>query len=89
VIELSDGEREALARIAAPYIDPTAPRPDARITYDVGSALAKLAPTAAPAVTLTALRLIAEGSDHSGEIAREALERIGDRVSPDAPEGPP
>lgn len=76
VIEFTDSEIVALL----------SEHPD---SYDLSTARQKLSSTAEPAVTLTALRLIAEGSDRSAEFAREALEKIGDRLPADAREGPP
>lgn len=81
VIELTDEARDALIA-AGNNARTTAP-------YNLGDALAALSPTAPPAITLIALRRIAEGAGAAAGWAREALEVIGDRVSPDAEEGPP
>lgn len=79
VIELTDKEAAALttAGNSAPY------------DFHLGLAVSKLFPDSPPAITLIALRQLAEANDAViASIAREALEAIGDRLPADAPEGP-
>lgn len=76
LVELSDGEVQSL-------LNPD----DENLGFFRATVRSKLLPTREPSDALTLLRLLAEGSDRPGDLAREYLVSIGDRVAPDAPEG--